>query len=106
MTSSRYTFSIVSTSVTILGDPGAVSGGGEKSKNGRKKIRANFSPPPLTAPRSPRMNLRESQDFEGSNLGRVKCSGEMLRKGNKFLGPFGCFKMKCSNILCYFYRPF
>ena len=28
---------------TILGDPGAVSGGGEKSKNGRKKIRAKKS---------------------------------------------------------------
>ena len=27
----------------ILGDPGAVSGGGEKSKNGRKKIRAKKS---------------------------------------------------------------
>ena len=41
----------------ILGDPGAVSGGGEKSKNGRKKIRPflDFSPPPLTAPGSPRM---------------------------------------------------
>ena len=52
---------------SILGDPGAVSGDGEKSKTGEKKIRAkklrpnffspvlDFSPSPLTAPGSPRM---------------------------------------------------
>ena len=68
----------------ILGDPGAVSGGGKKSKRARKKIgrrkvknenrspgllfsfltflrpifflaRLDFFPPPLTAPGSPRM---------------------------------------------------
>ena len=56
----------------ILGDPGAVSGDGEKSKTGEKKfgrrkvknafLRPNFfspvldfSPSPLTAPGSPRM---------------------------------------------------
>ena len=61
----------------ILGDPGAVSGGGKKSKTGEKKISAkesqellrswlffariffspvlDFFPPPLTAPGSPRM---------------------------------------------------
>ena len=57
----------------ILGDPGAVSGDGEKSKTGEKKfgrrkvltfLRPNFfspvldfSPSPLTAPGSPRMQL-------------------------------------------------
>ena len=51
-----------------LGDPGAVSGGGEKSNRGRKiqvknetflrptfLTRLNFSLPPLTASRSPWM---------------------------------------------------
>ena len=36
------------TSRSILGDPGAVSGGGEKSKNGRKKFRAKKSSSFLT----------------------------------------------------------
>ena len=48
----------------ILGDPGAVSGGGKKSKRARKKFgrrkvkndaRLDFFPPPLTAPGSSRM---------------------------------------------------
>ena len=56
--------------VHILGDPGAVSGGGKKSKRARKTdpgefltfirpnffvARLDFFPPPLTAPGSPRM---------------------------------------------------
>ena len=48
---------------TILGDPGAVSGDGEKSKTGEKNFGRpkffspvlDFSPSPLTAPGSPRM---------------------------------------------------
>ena len=49
----------------ILGDPGVVSGAGEKSKRARKKIdfsllyfflaSLDFSPAPLTAPGSSRM---------------------------------------------------
>ena len=59
----------------ILGDPGAVSGGGKKSKRarnkfGRRKVKnailrpnfflahLDFFPPPLTAPGSPRMVFR------------------------------------------------
>ena len=61
----------------ILGDPGAVSGGGKKSKRARKKfltfLRPNFFlarldifPPPLTAPGSPSMPSRQSgQDSWG-----------------------------------------
>ena len=49
----------------ILGDPGTDSWGGEKSKRARKKkfgrsfflARLDFSPPPLSAPGSPRMPL-------------------------------------------------
>ena len=41
----------------ILGDPGAVSGDGEKSKTGEKK----FGRIPLTAPGSPRMGHEQSE---------------------------------------------
>jgi len=60
-------FGIPNKSESILGDPGEFSGGGEKSEqqvknSGEEKSRINFflahsdfSPPPLTAPGSPRM---------------------------------------------------
>ena len=53
--------SLCSMELSILGDPGAVSGDGEKSKTGEKKFgrrkvkNEDFSPSPLTAPGSPRM---------------------------------------------------
>ena len=81
----------------LLGDPGAVSGGGKKSKRERKKFgrrkvknekklffsfltflrpnfflaRLDFFPPPLTAPGSPRMGWGRSPSHDGLLAGDI-----------------------------------
>ena len=69
----------------ILGDPGAVSGGGKKSKRARKNsgeenfsspesflARLDFFPPPLTAPGSLTMGFIECKKDLKSDRKRVR----------------------------------